>query len=390
METRPPLIAHVDMDAFFVSVERLLDPSLRGKPVLVGGRSARAVVSAASYEARKFGCRSAMPMRQAIQLCPEAVVLDGNSAAYRDYSHRVFAVLERLAPVVEPVSVDEAYLDLTGCEGLLGPPLAAAHRIHAEILKETGLVASVGLGTNRTIAKIASGLAKPDGLLWVPSGSEAAFLAPMSVDIMPGVGPAARSRLNGAGIFTLGDAARRTPAELERKLGTLGAWIHEKATGHGSAELEPNSESKSMGRETTFERDVKDMAELERVLATLAEDIGSRLRRHGVKARTVTVKIRDGKFRTITRAETLPSPTDTDDRITETARRLFRANWPRSRPVRLIGVTCSGLGRETPAQGGLFDPPTDMKARKIDGTLDQLRARFGGKAVVRGRTLRKK
>ncbi len=390
MTTRPPLIAHVDLDAFFVAVERLLDPSLVGRPVLVGGRSARSVVAAASYETRRYGCRSAMPMRQALELCPEAVVLNGNRQAYSEYSRRVFAIMETLAPVVEQVSIDEAYLDLGGCEGLLGPPLRAAHRIRSEVWNKTGLVISVGLGVNRTVAKIASGLAKPNGILWIPAGSEQWFLAPLNVEMLPGVGPATMSRLHGMGIYTLGDAALRDPGDLERELGSLGPWIHERACGVGSSELVPEQDAKSMGRETTFEKDIRDWRELERVLAELAEDIGSRLRRHGVKARTVTVKIRDGKFRTITRAETLPEPSASDDVITRTAWELFRRHWPTSRPVRLIGVTCNNLdsGGAKPVQAGLFDVPKDQRPERLDSTVDILRARFGEKAVLRGRTVK--
>ncbi len=385
----PPLIAHVDLDAFFVAVERLLDPSLNGKPVLVGGKSARSVVAAASYETRRFGCRSAMPMRQAMELCPEAIVLDGHRSAYSEWSHKVFAVIEKYAPVIEQVSIDEAYLDLTGCEGLYGPPLEAAHRVRNAVYEATKLVVSVGLGTNRTVAKIASGLAKPNGLLWIPAGSESLFMGPLAVEMLPGVGPASAARLHAEKIFTLGDAARRDPAELERKLGSLGPWIHEKGLGRGSAELVPDQEAKSMGRETTFEKDVRDMREVERVIAGLAEDVGSRLRHHGTKARTVTVKIRDGRFRTITRAESLDDPTDSDDTITKKAWELFRANWPKSRPVRLVGVTCSGLGERPVRQASLFDErKPDQRPAKLDRTIDELRARFGDAAIVRGRTVK--
>lgn len=392
-DPRPPLIAHVDLDAFFVAVERLLDPSLVGKPVLVGGHSARAVVSAASYETRKFGCRSAMPMRQAMELCPEAMVLSGHYEAYSEHSHKVFEIMEKLAPVVEQVSIDEAYLDLSGCEGLLGAPLAAAHRIRNEVFAQTKLVISIGLGVNRTVAKISSGLAKPNGILWIPAGSERSFLAPLAVEMLPGVGPASMARLHELNIFTLGDAAARDPAELEQKLGSLGPWIHEKGLGLGSAELQPEHDAKSMGRETTFEKDIRDWRELDRVIAELAEDVGSRLRRAKMHARTVTVKIRDGKFRTITRAQSFDEPTASDDTITKTAWELFHRNWPKSRPVRLIGVTCSGLDNDAelvrkPVQPSLFDKPKDKRPEKLDSTIDQLRARFGDKAVVRGRTVR--
>src|SRR5271165_3420340 len=324
---------HVDMDAFFVSVEELFDPSLKGKPVVVGGRpDERGVVSAASYAARKFGVHSAMPLRTAYKLCPQAIFVDGHPDRYRECSQQVYAVLQSFSPVVEMASIDEAYLDMTGTERLYGPPLRAAHLLHQRMQAETRLNCSVGIAASRLVAKISSDQAKPNGVLWVIPGQEAAFLAPLDVRRVPGVGKVAEKNLHALGIRKVGDLARLDEAFLERRFGKWGLALAGKSRGLDAGgwfdhQIGEEQGPKSISHEHTFSEDTADPAQLEATLARLSEMVGRRLREHGLAARTLQLKLRDSDFSTITRAHSLARPTQLDTEIFEEIRRLFRGNW---------------------------------------------------------------
>jgi DNA polymerase-4 len=391
---RPPavVIAHLDMDAFFVEVERLDDPSLRGRPVVVGGDpDARGVVAAASYEARRFGVHSALPLRTAKRLCPQAVFIHHHGARYREASEAVFDLLEAFAPVVEPVSIDEAYLDLTGTERLYGPPAEAVRGLRARIRERTGLPASAGIATSKRVAKIASALAKPDGQRFVPPGGEAAFLAPLAVEVIPGVGKVGARRLHGAGIRTIGDLARMGPARLEAWLGGEGRWLWECSQGIDDSAVEPPGDPKSLGRETTFAEDTGDVELLESTLHHLGERAAARLRRRGMRARTVTVKFRTGAFETFTRARTLDAPTDLDANLISAAlalfRTLFREKQGEKSRVRLLGVSYSGLSRG-PFQMDLIEGEREARQERLVRGLDAIRERFGSEAIIQGKAKR--
>src|SRR5881227_3007281 len=311
-------IFHVDMDAFFVSVEELRDPSLKGKPVVVGGRpNERGVVSAASYAARKFGVHSAMPLRTAYKLCPQAIFLDGHPERYREASLKVRAVLESFSPQVEMASIDEAYLDMTGTARLHGPPLKAAHALHQRMKADTGLNCSVGIGTSRLIAKVSSAQAKPNGVLWIVPGEEAKFLAPLDVREIPGVGKVMETHLHALGIKKVGDLARLEESELADRFGKWGLALAGKARGEDAggwfnAEVGADVDAKSISHEHTYNEDTADPARLESTLMRLSEMVGRRLREADFHARTVQLKLRYKDFTTITRAHTLSNPTQLD------------------------------------------------------------------------------
>ena len=337
---------HVDMDAFFVSVEELYDPSLKGKPVVVGGRpNERGVVSAASYAARKFGVHSALPLRTAYKLCPQAIFVEGHPERYRDYSHKVFAVFESFSPLVEMASVDEAYLDMTGTARLHGPPMHAAHRLHERVKAATGLNCSVGIAAARMVAKIASDQAKPNGVLWVIPGREADFLAPLDVRKVPGVGKVAERQLHALGIRKVGDLRTLDDDFLERRFGKWGMALAGKARGLDAGgwfdhEVGAEAGPKSISHEHTFSEDTADRARLEATLTRLCEMVGRRLREHGLAARTIQLKLRYQDFSTITRAHSMERATQLDTELLEDIRALFRANWNGS-AVRLLGVHAS-------------------------------------------------
>jgi len=374
------------MDAFFVSVEELFDPSLKGKPVVVGGRpNERGVVSAASYAARRFGVHSAMPLRRASRLCPRAVFIPGHPDRYREYSHKVHAVLGKFSPKVEMASIDEAYLDMGGSARLFGPPLEAAHRIHEAIREATQLPCSIGAGTSRLVAKICSAMAKPNGVLFVVPGNEAAFLAPLEVGKIPGVGKVARQSLHGRGIRKIGQLAELDPRFLERAWGKAGLALAGKAKGiDAGAWLEgaigTRDEPKSISHETTFREDTADIDLINATLAKLVQLVGRRLRGHRLYGRTVQLKLRYSDFSTITRARSLPESTQLDTVILETVRELFQRNWKRGRPVRLLGVH---VGTLQPEEGQLnwVEAPRKQKWSRALKAADALRDRFGESAV---------
>jgi DNA polymerase-4 len=379
-------IFHVDMDAFFVSVEELYDPSLKGKAVVVGGqRDERGVVSAASYAARKFGVHSAMPLRTAAKLCPHAIFVDGHSDRYREFSEKVHTVLGTFSPQVEMASIDEAYLDMTGTERLHGPPLKAAHTLHQRMKADTGLNCSVGIGTSRLIAKVSSAQAKPNGLLYIVPGEEAKFLAPLDVREIPGVGQVMESRLHGLGINKVGDLARLEESELSDRFGKWGLALAGKARGQDAggwfdSEVGADAEAKSISHEHTYNQDTAELSQLEATLMRLSEMVGRRLRESQFYARTIQLKLRYKDFTTLTRAHTLPSPTQLDTEIFEEVRALFRKNWKKGVAVRLLGVQASSFTSQ-PDQINLLDGNRQQRWKDALAAADRLRDKFGESSV---------
>ena len=377
---------HVDMDAFFVSVEELYDPSLKGKPVVVGGRpNERGVVSAASYAARKFGVHSAMPLRTAYKLCPQAIFVDGHPERYRECSEKVFEVLTGFTPVVEMASIDEAYLDITGTERLYGPPLKAAHILHDRMKSATKLNCSIGISASRMVAKIGSDQAKPNGVLWIIPGTEANFLAPLDVRKVPGVGKVTEKNLHALGIRKVGDLAKLDEAFLEERFGKWGLALAGKshgldAGGWYDAEIGEDAGPKSISHETTFDEDTADVERIESTLAHLCEMVARRLREHGLEARTLQLKLRYSDFSTITRAHTPPRATQLDTEMYAEIRDLFRRNWRPGAKVRLLGVHASGWA-EGDEQMDLLGEDRHEKWKQTMAAADRLRDRFGEKAV---------
>jgi len=386
-------VFHVDMDAFFVSVEELFDPSLKGKAVVVGGKSdERGVVSAASYEARKFGVHSAMPLRTAYKHCPHAIFVEGHPERYREYSGRVFEVLGRFSPVVEMASIDEAYVDMSGTERLMGPPLRAAHLLHEEVKRATDLNCSIGIATSRLVAKIASDQAKRNGVLYVWPGREARFLAPLEVRRIPGVGKVTEKNLHAIGIRRVGDLALLGDKDLEARFGKWGLALAGKAVGLDAGgwfdgEIGERGDPKSISHEHTFNEDTRDAERVEATLAHLAERVGRRLREHGLHARTIQLKLRYSDFTTITRARSMPAPTQLDIDLVEESRRLLRASWDRARTVRLLGVHASGFEHDA-GQIDLLDGGRSERWRSALQAADKLRDKYGESAVALGSGMR--
>jgi DNA polymerase IV len=380
---------HLDMDAFFVSVEELFDPSLKGKPVVVGGRpNERGVVSAASYAVRKYGVHSAMPLRTAYQKCPHAIFIDGHPQRYRECSEQVFEVLKGFSPQVEMASIDEAYLDMTGTERLHGPPLAAAHVLHQRIKTATRLNCSIGIAAARMVAKVASDQAKPNGLLWIVPGAEAGFLAPLDIRRIPGVGKVTEQQLNGVGVRKVGDLAKLDERFLEQRFGKWGLALAGKSKGLDAggwfdSEVGAGEDPKSISHEHTFDTDTADLDQLESTLAQLSVMVGRRLREHGLYARTVQLKLRYKDFTTLTRAHTLDHGTQLDTELLDAARLLFRRNWKAGAKVRLLGVHAGSLERSE-GQMSLLEEEKSGRWRKALEAADRLRDRFGESAVSLG------
>jgi DNA polymerase-4 len=388
----PRAIIHLDLDAFYASVEQLRRPELRGKPVIVGGAhdgqgrviTSRGVVSAASYEARRFGVHSAMPLATAMRLCPQAIVVPVDFDAYREKSAKVFAVARAVTPLVEPLSLDEAYLDVTASRLRFGEAPDIAAHLRDEIYAATELHASFGVATTKVVAKVASDLRKPRGFVVVQPGEEAAFLAPLPLRRLPGLGPSAERALQGLGVTTLGELAALPREIVQRRLGDhAGAHLWDRAQGIDDGEVSVPGRPKSVSREETFFHDVRDRAVLAEQMRHLAADVGRRLRHGEWRGRTVTLKLRYHDFTTLSRQVSLPSPTDADQLIARTGMRLLDAVW-NGDPVRLLGVGISSL--EDAAQLDLFDAPSVERDEKLDRVLDQLRSRFGDRAVRRGAT----
>ncbi|HXN22293.1 MAG TPA: DNA polymerase IV [Candidatus Dormibacteraeota bacterium] len=382
-------ILHVDMDAFFVSVELLARPELRGKAVIVGGRpDQRGVVTAASYEARNYGVHSAMPLRTAGRLCPHAIFLDSNHARYSQWSDRIAAILARYSPIVEMVSIDEAYLDLAGTERLHGSPLAAANQLLRDVTATTNLPCSAGLAATRLVAKVASDQAKPRGLLWVPPGSESAFLAPLGVRKIPGIGKVTENALQALGIRTTGQLAEVPEEKLEELFGRWGTALHRKARGEDSYEFLVDAEPKSISQNHTFGEDTCDRNALDTTLSHLTQKACKRLREAGLETRTLTLTIRYAGFETHTRSKTLAQPANLDGTIQAVFRDLFRAHWNARRQVRLLGVSLGGL-MHGPRQLALLDGEQREKLERLTRTADRLRDRFGFSKIQFGGSLRR-
>jgi DNA polymerase-4 len=379
------VILHLDLDAFFAAVEQRDRPELRGKPVIVGGGGPdqRGVVSTASYEARKFGVHSAMPLRTAGRLCPQGIFLPVDGRKYQAVSRQVMAILRRFTPLVEPISIDEAFLDVTASRALFGDGETIARTIKDAVKAEVGLTISAGVAQTKLVAKIASDLRKPDGLVVVAPGTETAFLAPLAISRLWGVGPKTQAVLAEHGIRTIGDLAAMDPVSLMARMGPHAATLIERAHGLDPDRVVGEGEAaKSIGHEHTFDRDTADHELIERTLLAMSEGVAGRLRATDAKAATVTVKVRDTAFRTVTRQKTLPSPTDLTEPIFQAALALARPET-RGKTIRLVGVTASGLVHG--GQLGLFE--ADGARHRIAEAQDELRRRFGERAVTRARLL---
>jgi DNA polymerase-4 len=386
MSAFPRTIFHVDMDAFFVSVEELYDPSLKGKPVVVGGqRDERGVVSAASYAARTFGVHSAMPLRTAAKLCPQAIFVDGHPDRYRECSTKVYGVLNRFSPRVEMASIDEAYLDMTGTDRLHGPPMRAAHTLHAKVKEETKLNCSIGIGASRLIAKVGSAKAKPNGVFWVLAGQEPKFLAPLDVRDIPGVGKKMEQSLHAMGIRQVGDLGCLEDNVLEERFGKWGLALAGKARGEDAGgwfdtDVGEETDAKSISHEHTFNEDTARVDQLEATLMRLSEMVGRRLREHGFHARTLQLKLRYKDFTTITRAHSLPAPTQLDTEIFEQIRMLFRKNWKPRAEVRLLGVQASSF-EAVSDQINLLEGDRQQRWKQALAAADKVRDKFGESSV---------
>ncbi len=387
----PPIrsIIHLDMDAFYASVEQLDHPAYRGRPVVVGadprGGKGRGVVAACSYEARPFGIRSAMPISTAYRLCPEAIYVRPRMSRYAEISDRIFALLREYTDLVEPLSIDEAFLDVTASRRLHGPAETIGRALKARIRSELHLVASIGIAPNKFLAKVASDLGKPDGFVVVAPGREREFLAPLPIGRLWGVGPKTEARLKRLGLQTIGQIGRRRVEDLERMLGSSGRDLWELANGIDDRAVVPEQAAKSIGAETTFEQDTDDGQRIRRTLLELADRVGGRLRREGYVAHGVTLKFRDHNFRTLTRASMLARPTDLGEELFRAASVLLQGvNWA-GRRVRLLGVTATRLLPAMAPPGGqlhLFQEAAEPKER-LARTVDAIRQRFGPGAITR-------
>lgn len=377
------IILHADMDAFYAAVEQHDHPDLKGRPLLVGGTGRRGVVSTASYEARPFGCHSAMPMAEARRLCPQAVVLPPNFERYKEVSDAVMGVFERFSPLVEPLSLDEAFLDMTGAEGLFGPPAEMGRRLKEAVQRATdGLAVSVGISATKFVAKVASNFQKPDGLTVVPPEAVLDFLWPLDVSRLWGVGPKTRELLIRRGLRTIGDVAHTPADDLARRLGEWGGHIHELAWGRDDREVVPEREAKSIGAEVTLEEDVVGQAALLPHLRRSAARIARSLREDGLLAGGVRVKLKTSGFRLLTRQCGVDPPTDSEHELLRTAVGLLD-QFDLRVPMRLVGMAAFNLSPtgQRPHQADLFEDGTRQRRRTLDRTLDALKGRFGDGAV---------
>jgi DNA polymerase-4 len=394
MEKRsaPRDIIHLDMDAFYASVEVLDSPDLRGKPVIVGGSERRGVVCAASYEARKFGVHSAQPTAMAKRLCPHGVFLPVRMDRYKEASDRIFEVFHRYTPLVEALSIDEAFLDVTGSVRLFGTPAEIAARIRSAVRGETGLTVSAGVASSKLVAKIASDLNKPDGMTIVPPGTEREFLDPLPVGRLWGVGKVTQEALGKLGVRTIGDLSRLPAEALARRFGQHGIQLHLLSQGIDGREVEPEREQKSIGREDTYAEDLVDPEEIRRELLSLATRVAARLRRHGFKGKTITLKVKYHDFTLVTRDVTLPFATDDGGEVYRNVLPLLGKTEAGKRPVRLLGISISHFAAEAPAaQLSLFGAPiraSSEKKARLNAAVDRIAEKFGEKGIIPG-TLRK-
>jgi len=384
-------IIHLDMDAFYASVEVLDDPSLVGKPVIVGGSRERGVVTSASYEARVFGVHSAQPVATAMRLCPHGVFLPGRMSRYKEVSEIVFEIFQRFTPLVEPLSIDEAFLDVTGSGRLFGSAEKVARQIKSLVRKEVGLTVSAGIASTKFVAKIASDLGKPDGLVRVAHEQTKEFLWPLPITRLWGVGEVTYKALKRLGVTTIGDLSRVSPERLRREFGKHGDHLHLLSQGIDARGVEPHRPVKSMGREETFPVDLTNREALNRELLSLATKVARRIRRHGLTGQTLTLKVKYSDFRLITRSLTLPETTNDAGQIYTTCRKLLEGTEAGKRPVRLLGIYLSRL--TTPDRRGqmsLLDNEEGHRRREqLDDALDRLAEKFGEDAVVPGMLLDK-
>ena len=380
----PRVIFHVDMDAFFASIEQLDRPELRGRPVLVGHDGPRGVVAAASYEAREFGCRSAQPMAVARRLCPHAAIVPGRGRRYQEISRRVFSIFHEYSPLVEPISLDEAFLDLTGTRELFGDPVEVAEEIRRRIRERTELTASVGVAPNKFLAKLASDENKPDGLTVIGKREIEEWLPALPIRKMWGIGKATEARLSTAGIRLIGDLRRLGPKSLASVLGSEAERFHRLSLGLDDRPVVPSRPPKSIGHEQTFERDLPRPEDVHRVLLRLVEKTARRLRKAGLRTRGLTLKIRFGNYETITRSSTWNDAIDTTEELWKNAKGVFDT-WatPSFRPVRLIGISANHL-QGASAQLGLFQDRERRRQSAVDRATDEIQEKFGSAAIRRG------
>jgi DNA polymerase-4 len=382
-------ILHIDMDAFFASVEQRDHPELRGKPVLVGGDGPRGVVAAASYEARKFGCHSAMPSSIAKRLCPNAIFVKGSHGVYSKVSKQVFEILERFSPAIQPISVDEAFLDVTGSTHLFGSPTDIAIEIRRLVKAELNLTCSVGIAPNKFLAKLASDINKPDGYTVITHDNIEQILDPLPVGVLIGVGPSAKNKLDRLGVRTVAQLKTLPIETISAQLGEFGEKLYRLSRGIDDRPVRIDRGAKSISHEHTFETDLDNIEELHALIARQSQDVAARLRKHNRYAKTISIKVRFGDFETITRSITLSNQTDETASIHAAAKSLFDT-WAKSfRPVRLIGVGLSQL-TDAPADAGLFDAQSNEKNRAVDRAADTIAQRFGKGALTRASTLKAK
>jgi DNA polymerase-4 len=379
------------MDAFYAAVEALDDPTLKGKPVIVGGSQRRGVVSSASYEARQFGVHSAQPVATAMRLCPHGTFLPVRMDRYQEVSHQVFEIFQRFTPLVEPLSIDEAFLDVTGSTRLFGKPEEIARKIKGRVIHDVGLTVSAGVAPSKFVAKIASDLNKPDGLTVVPHGKVKEFLHPLPIEKLWGVGRATQKALSLLSVRTIGDLSRLSPDLLERRFGKHGIHLHLLSQGIDSREVEPVREAKSIGREETYLEDVTDLEAAKRELLSLATEVARRLRRHGFMGRTITLKVKYGDFVQITRSATLPEATADGAEIFRMCLPLLKKTEVGTRSIRLLGISLSHLkepGQEK--QLSLFaETSLSQKKEKLNAALDTIYEKLGENAVQPGSLLKK-
>ena len=384
------IIMHVDLDSYFVSVEQVLNPELKGKPVVVGGRpGGRGVVATASYEARKFGLYSGMPISTAARLCPHAVFLRGNFTKYSEYSKKFMTILNDFSPFVEPAGIDEAYLDVTGFESLHGSIINMAKKIKHRIQNQLGLSASIGIGSSKVVAKIASDYSKPDGLIEVTPGNECTFLHPLPVEQLPGVGKATLKLMHQLGIRTIGGLSQKPLNTLKQRLGKAGVILHNFADGIDDRPVVLPGEVKSVSREVTFQEDTLERTKLESTLWRQSERIGSDLRNKRKKARCITLKIRFSDFVTITRSHTLKEPLNDDRAIFEESVALLNlALHVAKKRIRLVGIGLSNLVEDS-QQDNMFTP-SNQKLEGLNKAIDKLRDRYGFDSIQSGRAFEQK
>lgn len=382
-------IIHMDMDAFYASVEALDDPTLKGRPVIVGGSRTRGVVSSASYEARRYGVHSAQPMATAMRLCPHGVFLPVRMARYREVSDRIFEIFCRFTPLVEPLSIDEAFLDVTGSVGLFGPPVDIARKIKEAVRRETGLTVSAGVAPCKFVAKIASDLRKPDGLTVVPEKEVREFLAPLPIERLWGVGRVTREALALIGVRTIGDLSRIPLEVLEAKFGRQGLHLHFLSQGIDDRDVETERVPKSIGSEETFPQDLLETSVMLREILAMSMRVSRRLRREGLVGRTVTLKVKYKDFAQATRSVTLPHPTDDGREVFRSCRSLLLRTQAGTRPVRLLGVSVSQLrSREQKGQLSLFEKGRDEeRRRRLSEAMDRILDKFGEDGIVPGTLL---